>query len=98
MRSPSSARSGRSHGLSGNELESGDVCGADDTDVPAVEAAREHEPVPELALCPGPDSVELRRERIETIIWASHFIGGVGGDAAFLAELLSRDFAASRAA
>jgi hypothetical protein len=28
----------------------------------------------------------------------SHFIGGVGGDAAFLAELLEWRFAASRAA
>ncbi len=112
-------------------------------DVRGPRAAREAAPVPELTLPVALGSVDLRAERIETIVWAtgyrrsypwlrvpvldeageivhrrgvtrirgvfalglrfqyrrkSHFIGGVGDDAAFLAELLSRDLAASRAA
>jgi len=112
-------------------------------DVRGPRAAWEAAPVLELTLPVGPGSVDLRAERIETIVWAtgyrrsypwlrvpvldeageivhrrgvtgvrgvfalglrfqyrrkSHFIGGVGDDAAFLAELLSRDLAASRAA
>ena len=106
-------------------------------------AAREPEPVPGLALPTGPGIVDLRAERLQTVVWAtgyrrsypwlrvpvldetgeivhrrgvtpvhgifalglrfqyrrkSHFIGGVGEDAAFLAELLSRSYAAGCAA
>ena len=99
--------------------------------------------MPGLALPTGPGIVDLRAERLQTVVWAtgyrrsypwlrvpvldetgeivhrrgvtpvhgifalglrfqyrrkSHFIGGVGEDAAFLAERLSRSYAASYAA
>ncbi len=105
--------------------------------------APQAEPVPQLTLPPSPGSVDLRAERIETILWAtgyrrsypwlrvpvldeageivhrrgvtrvdgvfvlglrfqyrrkSHFIGGVGEDAAYLADLLTASRAARRAA
>jgi putative flavoprotein involved in K+ transport len=105
--------------------------------------APEAERVPQLRLPTSPRSVELRTERIETILWAtgyrrsyswlrvpvldaageivhrrgvtrvdgvfvlglrfqyrrkSHFIGGVGEDAAYLADLLTASHATRRAA